>query len=583
VGSGADTDLIQALERARAAVAEQDRKLLHLKTLYDTSRELTRLADPARVLETFLLMVMGPLGVRQGFAQLFVLTGGPPEFAARGLDPAVTQALRQGQEHICEALFGATCENVPGRVDVLASGLEAYPFLPPGTTTLVRWCGPEEYAGLLGLGPPLSGQPRGPADLEFLSRLAGILIAALDHAVAMRTVQRLYRDLAARNEELDRAVGRAESMQRELDRRMFQLHSLYEAGRELAGIVETRGLLDAFLLTVMGVFGTREAGVYLHSAAPVLVVRGTGSTEVDEQAQEACRRTLAAAFEAALGAQDGEAMHVTVLTGEKQLAGAAFPFPARVAVAFSVGTRARGLMALGARLDGEPYRMADHNLLKAHVANVLSYVNNALSFDEITALNASLVRRNEELNRLLSEISACRVELSDVERARERILAVIRRETSRSGRVRRMDFALILLLALVIGLAFNFSNPAGVALVPAAWTREPLPTIDAQWLRLKTEGGATLVVDARPVEMFRRAHVRGAVNLPRSLFDFVYAMRLANLDPATRIVVYGRTVSSRYDEDVAAMLRNRGFASVAVLAGGLEAWQARGYPVEHGP
>ncbi len=582
-----DSDLKVALDQARRRLADLDRQALHLRALYDTARELAQLTDPAGILETFLLMTMGPLGTGSGFVQLFDLSGGAAEFRSRGLAAGQDQALRAGPEEVRAALFDEDCGHEPGRVEVVGGDLSRYPFLPPGTDLVVRWCGPLGHAGVLGLGAPLSGKPRGPQDEECVVRLVGILVDALRGALAVRGLGATCNDLARRNRELERTLGQAGSMQAELDKQVFRLNSLYEATMELSGIVETRGLLDVFLLTVMGVFGSREGGVYLHGdATPALVLRGARAVPESIAALEASQRGLAKFFSDVPGGGEqhlGQDLSVVVLSGAKQLAGASFPFEARVAVAFSVDGNVRGLMALGERLDGEAYGAADHALLRAHVGKVLSHIRNALAFEEIIALNASLTQRNEELNQLLREISAYKVELSDVARAKERILSVVRRETSRSEQVRRMDFALILVLALVIGLVFNLSNPEGVSLRPASWSREPLPTIDAEWLRLRVDNGSTLVVDARPAELYARSRVRGAVNLPRSLFEFVYTMRFASLDPEARIVVYGRTVSSLYDEDVAAMLRERGFADVAVLEGGLAGWRAKGYPVEYGP
>lgn len=571
------------MKDAQRRIAEQECELFRLRTLYDTARELARLSEPAEVLRTFLLMSMGPLGVRQGFAMLQDLTGGPSEFCSRGFSEERAEALRSGAEQVREELFGP-CASGAGQVEVLEKGLEVFPFLGPEVRILVRWCGPGTGAGLVGLGAPLAGDC-GVGDAQFVARLAGLLVDSLRGALSTRERVALTADLGAKNRDLERALARADAVQAELDRQIFRLDSLYEATMELSAIVDPRGLLDAFLLTVMGVFGAREGGVYLHGrGVPMMVLRGARAVPDDLAQLEASQRGLAEFFADVPGGGErhmGEGMNVTVLSGEKQLAGASFPFPARVAVAFSVDGNVRGLMALGERLDGGDFEEADHQLLRAHVGKALSHIRNALAFEDIVALNADLIRRNEELGDLLEEVGAVRMELSDVERTKERILAVVRRETTRTGSVRRMDFVLILALAVVIGLVFNFSNPAGLSLVPASWSREAVPGIDAEWLRLRMESGAPLILDARPAEFYRRWHLRGAVNMPRALFDFVYSMRLASLDPATRVVVYGRTLSSLYDEDVAAMLRDRGFSDVAVLRGDREVWEAKGLPMEY--
>ena len=89
----------------------------------------------------------------------------------------------------------------------------------------------------------------------------------------------------------------------------------------------------------------------------------------------------------------------------------------------------------------------------------------------------------------------------------------------------------------------------------------------------------TILVDARPVEFYEQQHIRGAINIPLALFDFVYMMRFSQIDPQQPIVVYGRNISRHYDEEIAYLLTQRGHPNVSVLSGGLNAWQAKGFAI----
>ena len=66
-----------------------------------------------------------------------------------------------------------------------------------------------------------------------------------------------------------------------------------------------------------------------------------------------------------------------------------------------------------------------------------------------------------------------------------------------------------------------------------------------------------------------------AVNLPLAIFDFMYDMKLGKTDKAKAIVVYGRTISRHYDEEVATKLVARGFKNVSILNGGLADWKEK--------
>lgn len=573
-----DTDLAEALALAERSLAENQRRLFHLKALYDTSRELATLSDPARILDTFLLMTMGPLGASLGLAVCMETSGADLRFSQRGLDDEAAAALGSGNPEVAEALFGPSCVNVSGRVEITNSGLEAWPFLPEGVTTLVRWCGPGDHAGLLALGRRVGTGGSSAEEDEFLSRLVSILISSLKGALAEEAVRELSRDLAVKNAEYERAMALTKEAQRELDRRVFHLNTLYEATNELSGIVETRGMLETFLLTAMGAFSARQGGIYLHGETPQLVLRGVRPEDRDPPRLE----NALGQFFTTEGDSRPIPMSVRALTGKKVLGSEIFPFELGVVVAFTVDEKTQGLLALGPCLESERCTRDELELIKALTGNFLVFLKNARYFDEVKALNEDLVQRNEELNRLLEEVSQCKLELSDVERAREKIMDIIQRETSRSSQVRRMDFVFILLVSLLVGLVFNFSNPNGVSLVPENWTREALPEIDVAGAHQMMLAGAAVLVDARPAEFHRQAHIKGAVNVPGALFDFIYSMRFATLDPESVVVVYGRTLSRHYDEDVARLFAKRGFGNILILDGDLEDWADRGFPMEHG-
>lgn len=143
-----------------------------------------------------------------------------------------------------------------------------------------------------------------------------------------------------------------------------------------------------------------------------------------------------------------------------------------------------------------------------------------------------------------------------------------------------LDFLLIFIMVLICGFTFNFVNPQGIRLVPQSWSEEPVASIPPSAAFEKYRKGEVVVVDARPMGFFSQEHIKGAVNVPLELFDIVYLLELDQTDRAKEILVYGRTISSLYDEQVARKLQLRGHAHVAILAGGLPGWKNKGFPVE---
>ena len=148
-----------------------------------------------------------------------------------------------------------------------------------------------------------------------------------------------------------------------------------------------------------------------------------------------------------------------------------------------------------------------------------------------------------------------------------------------SGRLRFSDVLLVLVLSIVVALAFNFSNPDGIPLFPKSIELENVSFINAAEAFDAHENGNAVFVDAMPAAFHEREHIPGAVNIPLAIFDFMYELSLGSMDKDRDIIVYGRTISKRYDQEVAEKLLARGHRSVKLLAAGLEEWKKRGYPV----
>lgn len=148
----------------------------------------------------------------------------------------------------------------------------------------------------------------------------------------------------------------------------------------------------------------------------------------------------------------------------------------------------------------------------------------------------------------------------------------------RSSRVSWFDFALVIGISVLLAITFNISNPNGIPFVPERLV--PAPSISAVAAMEDYRQGQTLIVDAMPGNFYQQRHIKGAVNMPMAIFDFVYLMSFSEENKDKKILVYGHTISRPYDLEIADKLLMRGYRNVKVLDGGLHAWEANGYPVE---
>ena len=100
-------------------------------------------------------------------------------------------------------------------------------------------------------------------------------------------------------------------------------------------------------------------------------------------------------------------------------------------------------------------------------------------------------------------------------------------------------------------------------------------SLDAQAFADLAAADAVVVLDVRTPEEFAAGHLAAAVNLDVSAPDF--ATRAAELDPGVTYAVYCR--SGNRSQTAMTMLRDAGVASLADLAGGIDAWIQAGRAV----
>ena len=195
-----------------------------------------------------------------------------------------------------------------------------------------------------------------------------------------------------------------------------------------------------------------------------------------------------------------------------------------------------------------------------------------------------IVLRKDQFDRILGEhphISANFIKLLSSWLVRDELR--LQREAERQARepsLRLLDLFVILGLSTLFGLIFNLLNPSGIELIPEFWAHETVPTVTLSVARAKHVEGKALFIDARPHNFFQQERIKGAINIPLSFFDLLYTLQLGEVDRDKEIILYGRTISRMYDEQVARKLILLGHKNTKILQGGLNMWKKQGYPVE---
>lgn len=559
---------------------ESERRLFHLRTLFEASTELSAPADARATLRRFLPVAMGPLGLTFGFAVM--VRPGRLEVECLGLEPSERERYeRAGAELVAKFFPAAGPAATPQRPTVMVGQhLTNDPNLPAGTNAVVAMRVGDDSCAVLVLGPKLTGEPYGEDEVELLQGLADNLSTALKRACADERVHDLNADLRERNLRLEQTLESMEQARKELDRHAFQLQTLYETTLELSSLNDPRAILNAFVLTLMGTFGYSRGWIVLHGPEPDQVDTAYRGPDPDDEiaalASPAGREKILGRF---VDLKDRMPRTNQALLLEDPQTLSRLPVAADMGVLFSLDREWHGAIGLGAPLSGQALPQEMRQLLHSLVGTFIVTLGNAKHSQLARELNTALTARNRELQATLDALTSARQEVSVQTEARERIVGLVRGEVARVRRASWLDACLMVLAGVVLGALFNSASPGGIELVPPALFAPAPPLVEVAEARRMALAGEAVIIDARPADFHRQESIPGAVNLPKDLFDFVYSMKLATLDPGTPLLVYGRTISRHYDADVARELKLLGHGNVLVIHGGLRAWEEAGYEV----
>lgn len=89
---------------------------------------------------------------------------------------------------------------------------------------------------------------------------------------------------------------------------------------------------------------------------------------------------------------------------------------------------------------------------------------------------------------------------------------------------------------------------------------------------------STRIIDVREPDEYAAGHLPGAVNIPRGMLEFKVSGEADWQNPEQAVLLYCKT-SGRAALATCA-LQSLGFTQVRSMAGGFDAWQTAGLPIE---
>jgi len=577
-----DPSFQDALAAVTRTQQELDKRVFHLNTLYETAYELTGLSHPRKMMEIFLLSAMGIFGITQGLVILINTGTYKGHLSCRGFNEEEVAACERNLASIAKHYLPTEELPIASTASRLAISrkAEGSALLPTSVELLVKRMVDESFAVIVALGKNFTGHPPEEADIETLLNLTGTLTNALAQTLSHHRIQNLNADLAHQGAALEEALHQARLAHENLDRRIFHLYTLYEFTAELSPMVSTESLMETFLLTVIGTFGLSQGFVLLcdRDKRKCRCV-SRGSDIGGEWSFEATEKRLYQTFQCAEDRRLDPMSATFIKEPERVFPQSETGFAVNTVYLFTVYDRLLGLVALGAPLSRTALNNDELALLRGLTANFMVFLKNARSFETIQALNEDLRGTNVDLRRTITDLTEARNQIRLLELAKIRLKRLVQREIERADSFRITDVFLIILIATLLSVPFNYASPNKLKILPESFFIEAPTSIDITTAGRLFSKGAAVIVDARPVELFAHKHISEAINIPASLFDIIFPMKLGRmLNPEQEIIVYGRTFSKRYDDDVVQRLLQR-HDKVKILEGGLKAWELKGYPV----
>jgi sigma-B regulation protein RsbU (phosphoserine phosphatase) len=199
------------------------KRMSELISLLDLSTTLGSTLSSAEILDAALLIVMGELQVARGALYVAEGEGRYRRRAARGLPASVAEVVERAE--VPESPFA------PGPAD---AGLGSFALVCP-----IRKAG--RPIALLGLGPRAEGRPYGPEEAGFLESLAACAATPIENGLIYEELRRVNRSLSVK---------------------VYQLHSLFDIGRELTASLDEEAIERLVATTVMGHFLASRCALY---------------------------------------------------------------------------------------------------------------------------------------------------------------------------------------------------------------------------------------------------------------------------------------------------------------------------------
>ncbi len=203
----------------------------------------------------------------------------------------------------------------------------------------------------------------------------------------------------------------AEHSQRELERRLFQLKTLYDVSQVIGSLRDPQQIMKNLLLMVIGTFGALKGVAFLVDVQQGRIAAATQRRMGKTALAELSQAVEAGSFDELKGVTDIQMLDEseTIQQAGKKIFALLAASQIQVWLPFAVNENFKGGIGLGAKMLAEPYTPEDQELLSTLANQLTIALDNALAYREIHQLNvgleATVQERTAELRIALEKLT----------------------------------------------------------------------------------------------------------------------------------------------------------------------------------
>jgi sigma-B regulation protein RsbU (phosphoserine phosphatase) len=342
-----------------AMARELDERLVELQSLFEMSQVLNSSLQLRTTLNNLLLTPMGRMMIGRGVVLVTTDNGLFEISALKGLPRSLAGKKVHCSEEMSEPLRVA---EIPAANEVMKSFFEELEI-----DLIIPIISVQRTVGIMGLGRKLGGVPFSPDEVEYLTSLSNIASSAIENALMYQKLERVNR---------------------QLDKKVQELRTLFEIGKELNATLEKERIVNLLIYAIMGELVVSRCYLYLQEGNTLFLFAARGLRVDDQSRQE----LSTPAFLSALAKIDQ-----VVDIDKDELAAEFVPFKAqqlKLAIPMQIQEETRGLLVVGEKITPQAYQADEIEFLATLCNLAMISIENARLFEE--ALEKE--RIEEELN-----------------------------------------------------------------------------------------------------------------------------------------------------------------------------------------